>query len=875
MKTMIALVALCLVLFSVSVYADGMIIPEPMPPHPHPDMLEVKYHHVNVSINNQFTETQIDQVFHNPNSWDIEGTYLFPLPEGASIQKFSMYVDGKELQGEVLDASEARSTYEDLVRKMIDPGLLEYVDRNTFKARVYPIEKNSDKRVKLDYSEVISCESGICEYTYPLNTEKFSSKNLESVVVNVMIKSNVAIKNVYSPSHNMEIKRISDYEVQVSYEAKDVKPDTDFKLIYTLSGDDIGINVMTHKDGDTGYFLLMLAPKVAMDQLPQNKDIVFVLDKSGSMAGEKIDEAREALKFCLNNLNPDDKFGIVTFSTGVNSYRGEMETATSENIKAAVSFASQIEALGGTDIDSALLEAMKMLPSDNNPKIIIFLTDGEPTVGVTDISQIIKDITTENTAGAKLFIFGVGYDVNTHLLDKLSLDNHGTSEYVVEGENIEIKVSNFYEKVQNPVLSDVSVTITDTKVFISDFDVSVTITDTNAFQGWGTSTLSVMEMYPKELPDIFKGTQLLVFGQYKGSGEAVIELKGEINAVVNIVGYTGEFPDSESDNDFLPRLWATRKIGYLLDEIRLEGENDELVNEVITLSKRYGIATPYTSFLILEDEPVASAGHRLGEAFAPTSGAGAVDTSQNIGSYKSAQSSGGAEQTISGPGGETMIKYVGSKTFIEKNGIMTDTDYVDGNATKNLKYGSQAYFNALANNPQLGQYFAVGKNVIVCTGSTCIKVSEEYNGVEDAIPAMGQAASVEKQCSVDPDCKLDACSCTCMNKDVFAECEIAKDCPNEVGVSGCVCANGVCAVVANPNWRPLLQGGIPTEQQAECGNGICESGEGTSSCPADCKANVKVSKEEKIGELEILIAAVIVLIAAVMAVRFWHYKKSK
>ena len=848
MKTTLALVALFVVAFSVGVCADGMIIPEPMPPHPHPDMLEVKYHHVDVSIDNQFTDTSIDQKFHNPNSWDIEGTYLFPLPDGASIQKFSMFVNGEELEGEILDAGEARRIYEDLVRKMIDPGLLEYVDRNTFKARVYPIEANSDKRVTLEYSEVISCENGICEYTYPLDTERFSSKNLDDVVINVKIKSNVAIKSVYSPSHEIDIKRVSDNEVDVSYEASDVKPDTDFKLIYTVSEDDIGVNLLTHKEGSTGYFMLMLAPKFADSREVINKDIVFVLDKSGSMAGEKIEQAKDALKFCLNNLNSGDHFGIVTFSTGVSSYKDELEAVNMGGVDEAVDFVDEIKALGGTDIESALLEALDMLSSDDHPKTIVFLTDGEPTVGVTDITSIIEDVTEQNE-GAKLFVFGIGYDVNTFLLDKLAMDNHGAAEYVVEDENIEVKVSNFYEKIDNPLLSNVEL---------------------------GITGVDAGEMYPKTVPDIFKGTQILVLGQYTRSGMGEISIGGNINGVENTLRYSREFPSEESGNDFLPRLWATRKVGYLLEQIRLEGEEDELIDEVIALAKKYGIATPYTSFLILEDEPNWA---NTRQALAPMTGESAVSASQDIGSYKAAGSSGAAEQEITGPGGEsTTIKYVGSKTFIEKDGVLTDTGYVEGSATKNLKYGSEAYFETIAVNPVLGQYFAIGKNVIVCEG-VCIKVGEDYSGVEEIPTKMevGWEAIPEAGCQSDSDCTLD-CGCMCEGlTGPHILCIRQADCPKEQGITGCKCVNGACAPVTDPNWEPTEP---PVEPNTVCGNGVCEQGEGSLSCPADCALEPIPGTRPTTGQdntsmMLLIMAIVVVVLAGLLVMRIQKRSKPK
>lgn len=833
MKKTIALVAL-LVMFCSSVAADGMIIPEPIPPHPHPTYLEIKYHHVNASINNQLTTTKVDQMFHNPNGWDIEGTYLFPLPQDASINKFSMYVDGEELRGEVLDRAEAKKIYEDLVRKLIDPGLLEYVDRNTFKARVYPIEARSDKRVLLDYSEVIGCDSGICEYVYPLDTERFTSKDIEGVVIRVEIESNTPINSIYSPSHEIEVRRINEYRAIVSYEANDVRPDTDFRLIYTTSTEDIGVNILTQKGGREGYYALMVSPglKGGLDTINE-KDIVFVLDKSGSMAGEKIEQAKEALKGILYNLNPKDRFGIVVFSTGVESYQDTLIEASEDNIDDAIEYVDKIKAIGGTDINSALLEGIEMIYSSDkliHPKVknIIFLTDGEPTVGVTDIKKIMDEVESIAPEDLRLFVFGVGYNVNTHLLDGLSLNHHGTSSYVTEEENIEVKVGNFYEKISNPVLSDISIRI---------------------------EGVNTYDTYPKELQDLFKGSQLMTVGKYELAGKATIILEGRLGSEKRTFEYEVEFPLASNDNEYLPRLWATRKIGYLLEEIRLNGEDEELVDEIIKLSKEYGIATPYTSFLILEEEPSIGS-RRLNEALAPQTGADAVEASQNIWGYKSAEAAPGSGTTGSGDSAVT-VKYIRDKAFINKNGIFEDTGYLGTEDIFRLGYGSENYFQLLSKYPQLGEYFAIGKDLVVCFGDICISVREDYVGDEDSVADFELDFEEQKTpgCKNDSDCNLD-CGCKC--KIGGADCE-STSCGLEHGILGCECEGSRCIPKIDPAWEPPQ---LPANDQK------------TDSTDGNDSAKDMATKQDGGGgsELLLLIGLVGILVIAMGAIKIKQKK---
>ena len=559
---------------SAGALADGMLFPVE---RRHstivvPDQLfTVRYHYVDVAIEDQLCTTKVDQIFHNDTGVDREGIYVFPMPEGSAITKFSMYAGEEEIVGKILSKSEARSIYESIVRQRKDPALLEYIDRNTFRASVYPVPANGDKRIRLNYAEVAARSGSTCRYVYPLSTERFSAKPLEDCRVKIKIKSKRPITNIYSPTHTVRIDRDGDYAATVTWEARDVKPDTDLVLYYSVGSDDIGIDLVAHREpGEKGFYMLLASPRVEVSKtLPKN--VVFVLDRTGSMAGEKIEQAKESLKFCVNNLKPDDRFNIIAFNEAADRIFDSMQKPTSQTRKKAIEEIDALDATGGTNINDALTRALgefRGLGSTRN--YIVFLTDGLPTVGVTSIETILENAKSRNEHRVKTFVFGVGYDVNVHLLDKLAEQSKGDADYVRPKEDIEVKVSAFFAKVSDPLLADVNLSI---------------------------SGVKTSDAFPHgDLPDIFRGSQLIVFGRYDGSGKIKVELSGVANGSRKTFTLDASLPEREESNEFIPQLWAARKIGYLLDEIRLHS-NQELIDEVVRLSKEYGIPTEFTSFL--------------------------------------------------------------------------------------------------------------------------------------------------------------------------------------------------------------------------------------------------------------------------------------
>jgi Ca-activated chloride channel family protein len=702
--------------------ADGIIIPDPIcPPQPEPQQpcvdcvrppirpcppvppplsstpLSVKYHKVTVTIEDQVVRTHVDQVFVNDSTFAQEGTYIFPLPLDATVSQFTMWVDGQKMEGKVLSREEARSVYESIVRRRRDPALLEYLNRGAFQASIFPIQPQGERRVVIEYSQVLPAESGLIHYVYPLNTEKFSARPLDSVSVSVDIQSKDALKAIYSPSHKVSVVRDGDHHATVGYEESGVKPDRDFELYYSVSQSDIGVNLLTFKQGDEdGFFLLLAAPKVQVDQSQVvSKDVIAVIDTSGSMDGEKIQQAKSALRYILDHLNPEDRFNIIRFSTGVESYASGLRPATERT--QAQRFVDEVRAAGNTDINRALLEALAMADKER-PTILIFLTDGQPTQGVIDGVQIAANVKQASRSNVRLFAFGIGDDVNAVLLDTLSQENRGVTAYVRQDQRIDEEVSAFYAKVSTPVLADLKL-------------------------DWGG--MSVSDVYPDPLPDLFVGSQLVLVGRYHGSGPAQVKLSGVVNGNPQTFTYGDLTFGSSGGADFIPRLWATRKIGYLLNQIRLRGEDKETIAQIVTLAVRYGIATPYTSFLVDERAQTEAGRQQIIGVQATAmpkaaSGGAAPGMGGGVGAapVQAAQDQQGlrSAESVVAPSGEyaAQIRAVGNKTFVQRNGVWTDAEYDPSKMTTiQVGFGSDDYFQLLAARPEWGQFFALGERVIV------------------------------------------------------------------------------------------------------------------------------------------------------------------
>ncbi len=770
------------------VVPSPIVRPGPHPrPHPRPNPtlkgsvsvgLRVEKEDVRVEITDQVAKTYITQTFFNDTDRNLAGTYLFPLPEDTTFSSFSLHIDGKPVEGKILEANEARQQYEEIVRKMVDPGLLEYADYKTVRARIFPIPAHGSKKVELEYTQVLKAENGLLKYRFPLKSETEGS-NIEDVKLSLKISSKQSLRTIWSPSHDIISKKSDEHHAVVSFDAQDYSPDKDFLMFYSVSDKELAANTLTHKNtGEDGYFLFTVTPPMSATKA-QPKDVVLTVDTSGSMQGEKLVQAKKALDYIVSALSAEDRFGIIQFNTDVEAFQSNLVNATPENKKKAAAFIEGLEARGGTNIGDALSTGTTMLREETTrPGYVILMTDGEPTVGDTKIEQLMTRANSKRDV--RLFDFGVGYDVNTKLLNKLAEAHHGYSQYVEPKEDLETAMSGFYQKIKSPMLSNVKIT----------------------FEG-----VQAKDMYPREVKDIFAGSQVLLIGKYKAGGKGTVHLTGSVNGAQKAYNFPIDFAGEETANTYLPRLWAMRRIGHLTEVAQNNGDNKEVVDEIVSLSKKYGIISAYTSFLVTDPSEngrmpspllsrramkasphynmasaspgdfdrsfakargsaapaalVASAGGggagggadfalSASPAAGPIGRSAAVDESDMSGNMldgrpifhahralstgrdavsMSKQMNALKATTVAYSGSKDLagaaVKVIEDKTFYIVNGVWTDSSYnaSDKLSVKKVAFGTREYFDLVRNNPGIGKYLSVGQRVILIFKGTAYEIT--------------------------------------------------------------------------------------------------------------------------------------------------------
>jgi Ca-activated chloride channel family protein len=671
-----------------SLSAQGWVDPiRPIPPTNITGRIERLRSTVQVSVSGRVARVTVEEWFRNNGAVMDEGMYHFPLPGEAVFSSYSLWQGDQELRGEAMDAAQARAIYEAIVRQKKDPALIELAGHGLIRARVFPIGPGETRKITLKYTQLLDRAGDAWRFRY------VGDRHRQNASRSFRLEADSAARfgDPFSPTHQVQVTR-RDNRLEVT--VGDGSAGGDFELLLPLARGLIGLSLVPHHPvGEDGYFMLLLAPGAA-DAAALRRDLVAVIDVSGSMSGEKIQQARNALLQLLGSLREGDRFRLVAFSGGVRRYAEGWTSATTESRNDASAWIRTLQAEGGTNIAGALTEAFAHPPAEQALGVVVFLTDGQPSVGEKDPERIAESAE-QGRGRFRVFSFGVGDDVNTYLLDRLTERARGTTEYVRPGENIERAVGSLAAKVASPVLTDVTIS---------------------------GARVELYDLQPGSLPDLFAGDEMVVFGRYRGAGsrEQSVTVRGRRNGRQEEFSTT--FVDRDNDDArYIEQLWAARKAGVLSREIRLRGQTRELMDALKQLALRYGVLTEYTSYLVQEPTVAMrdAAEDRLmrAPAAAPAdqAGANAVGRASRERSMRDAvrleevvvQVDGAPVSKTSGFDGPRALsginptQRVGGRLFIMRDSTWTDLNHGDSLRVVSIAPYSEAYFALLKALPDL------------------------------------------------------------------------------------------------------------------------------------------------------------------------------
>ncbi|MBU6413924.1 MAG: VWA domain-containing protein [Planctomycetes bacterium] len=663
--------------------------------------------HADVSIEDQVATTTLEITLSNASGSALETEMVLPVPEGAIVKGFVL--DGiktNEGQARILPKDEARRIYESIVRQTRDPGLVEFLGTAAIRTSVFPVPASGTQKLRISYEQIVKVDGNRVDYTLP-RTESVTATGTEWTA-SINIKSAKPIGTVYSPSHQWTVERKGAGEMKIAISKEQGNAPGSLRLSYLLGGtsDGMSTTVFTYPDPDVaggkgGYFLMVASPGTVADRPKVKREVTVVIDRSGSMQGQKIEQAKKAALQTISALDSGESFNIIDYSDSVKAFNPTAVVKNADTLKNASDYISNIKAIGGTNLHDALVESLSAKPVDTSAMpLVLFLTDGRATIGQTAELAIRDNAAKANQHNRRVFSFGVGFDVNAPLLTTVAEAARGTSTFVMPDEDVEVKVGKVFRQLSGPTLA------------------SPTFTDASAKGGKSSLIADVM---PATLPDLFEGDQLVIVGQYLTTSSGTITLAGQSFGKDASHSITINPDTATTRNAFVPRLWAGRKIAFLTDQIRRMGadgtadahkaEVKELTEEIVRLSTRWGILTEYTAFLADETTNLADAttvrelaAKPMAEAAADRGGITGVakEINQNVQKYQAELSTqncwtdGQMRQVRI-----TSVQNCGDQAMLRRNNRWVDTKVYQAvqanklDATKvdqTIKVGSSEYF---------------------------------------------------------------------------------------------------------------------------------------------------------------------------------------
>ena len=622
----------------------------------------------------------------NPADWQAEGRIVVPVPPNSAVVDLALSDGSQTLEGKLLDADEAQRIYDEIVARRIDPALLRSLEDDLYEVRAFPVPPGEQREVRFTVVTPLTTIGDQVDVQVPWSR---MSPRPATALVTVDIDVPWEVRGVIAPGFPLETVRSGSGQVVVNWESPAKwLAGADFHLYITGGADLLATRLLAYRlPSQDGYFALLFAPVVETDAQVA-RDVVLVLDTSGSMEGAKLAQAQAAATDILTRLGAEDRFGIVAFASQIRLFDSVPRPAAERD--AGIAFIDGLSAGGGTNIAGALEQAFN-LASGDRPATIVFLTDGLPTVGLESPAAIRDRLEQIAAERLQLFAFGVGYDVNTLLLDSLTTRFVGSSHYVTPDEAIDAEVARLYTRIASPVLTDVTVSIA----------------------GGETYALT-----PAALRGIFAGELALLTGRYAAPGAAIVTVSGNGAAGPATFTYEVAFPALDGADPTVAQLWAQRRIADLLTELRIEGPRDSLIEEIVAIATQFGIVTPYTAYLAEEPDlvfaPEAGA-DAVAEstASAPATGAEAVEGASDLEALREGSLALGAES----------VRVVGTHSFYPVDGTWVQEGYVPGTPAPALAVTSPDFAALAAVEPELAAAAALGPRVIAETHSGWVTVT--------------------------------------------------------------------------------------------------------------------------------------------------------
>ncbi|MCP4663804.1 MAG: VWA domain-containing protein [bacterium] len=541
-------------------------------------VLEIEEHDVHVTVNNGIAVTRVTQVFRNTEQRQVEALYTFPVPKGASVANFSMWINGKEMVGEVVEKERAREIYNSYKRQRRDPGLLEQTNYKTFEMRIFPIGPEAEQRVQIAYYQELDYDNDWATYVYPLATvtrRDLDSRTRGRFALTLDVMSEVPVVAVKSPSHQDEflVARHSDNYYQASLETSGGDLNRDVVLVFQTARARTGLDlVVSRESGEDGFFQLTITAGDELSELAKGMDYLFILDVSGSMGEDgKLSLSRNSVGAFIGALGEADRFEVVSFNVTAETLFRRLREADSGARDEALAFLESRRARGGTILQPALELAYQYKDLDR-PLNVVILSDGmtEQNERATLLRMI-----GSRPAATRVFCIGVGNEVNRPLLSQIAEDAGGLAAFISRGDDFERQAQAFRRKLMRPAATNLAIEIEDAGVY---------------------------DLEPEKLPSLFHGSPLRIYGRYRDAGTARVHVRADVGGEMLDQWSELDFPRQEPANPEIERMWAWHRVQRLLREADRRGSRDDVLDEIVRLGEGFSIVTEYTSFLVLEND---------------------------------------------------------------------------------------------------------------------------------------------------------------------------------------------------------------------------------------------------------------------------------